>query len=795
MAPTPPVPPTDPTTQQVIPPIDNSKNIASNKEYVASADQVTASNVRIGDSSVMAEGILESLSDNVKQVSQRFKDLNLDIEQQNLALVSASIIALGAKDSFRQLSNVDSSGLTTLQSQIDSLLTTTKESPAASAALGTLAKAMGAIIPEGIVGNFGATQKFLASLGKDFAKSADNALFLQNAMLQLSVRSGDLGALLKTTGSDFGNLNAVVGNTALSFSDIAAATGKNPEQIKKYYSQLAVLPQAMKSIIDSNATGGTQMDFFTATVKTATGTMQSYEDIIKDLAGAYNAYNLTGQPALAFSAKMTEVSIKLGMRLEDTKKFLFDVGNSFGMLGNQSQGSARLLEGYAGALMSIGLNGKQASDVVRGMVDGINHMTIAQKSFLSAQSGGAGGLMGAFQIEKMLAKGDIDKVMEKVRAQMTKQFGGKIVTLDEAGKSEQAAGQYNKQRMILQQGPLGSMVGSGPDGEAKANRLLDAMAKQDKGEVKKVLSGEMKTGDQALKESMDRGNILIDKSNTFLSPIATNVDKIRASADTAALNIKESGMTGRRGATYDSNLAKETEDSRKAVVSYRVNAENDLVKDKKSYTATPITSSEIMKNFEKLGSSIGAVGSGLALSFKGLISTLSPKDKENEKIKFIKQFAEEDAKDKKNFKGKELDAQISKRNSERKVVLDAFKPEEKSEPNKMAPVANKKQNLVLQPVDQNGETRQLTPNLSQGNTSTAARLAPAVDASVRPKLASVDKQGNLQAPMNQQHNHSAEMKHNVNVRVEGVCFKCQREIDASTARLTALHSGSNAGKN
>ena len=77
-----------------------------------------------------------------------------------------------------------------------------------------------------------------------------------------------------------------------------------------------------------------------------------------------------------------------------------------------------IMNDYVGALQNTGMTGQHAMEVVKGMTDSIAGMSVAQKAFLSSQTGGPGGLMGAFQIEKDLREGKIDKVFDKVRQTM-----------------------------------------------------------------------------------------------------------------------------------------------------------------------------------------------------------------------------------------------------------------------------------------------------------------------------------------------------------------------------------------
>ncbi|CAM6003620.1 unnamed protein product [Sphagnum balticum] len=241
----------------------------------------------------------------------------------------------------------------------------------------------------------------------------------------------------------------------LKLEKAAEATGIHNPQVEKYYSILGQVPGAL----DANVRGGKGVNetvsMLTATMQYAAGSGRKFEDITKDLTAAFKSYNLTGEDALQFTAQIGELANKFGVPLSDMENSLIATADAFKMYGNEAKGAAAIMNQYLGALESTGLSGSAAVDVVNNMTAGIGKLSIAQKSFISSQTGGAGGLMGGFQIEKLMREGHMDQVMDKVKSTLTRQFG-QIRTLQEASTNPQAAAQFEKQILMLRQGPLGT---------------------------------------------------------------------------------------------------------------------------------------------------------------------------------------------------------------------------------------------------------------------------------------------------------------------------------------------------
>lgn len=473
-------------------------------------------------------------------------------QREQLTLVTAAVV--GARESFTNLAGVDSSGLSTFTGQLRELMSTIKnEGPLASVAADALVdlnKKMGAS-DSAIAGATAKGIAGLSALAQSMITAADNGLRLQNAVIQLSARTGSLGDIFQMAGPKLENMNALLAKHQQIISDARTATGAPTAQIEKYYSALGSVPSAMSSLVKSSLDGDNRVSMLAATMKVATGTGRDFTDVVDDLRVAFRDYGIVGEDALKFSTQMSEISQNLGVELDTVRKALQGTSDTFKMFaGNQKDAAkmasefADIMNRYSGILQKTGLNGTQAVDVVKNMTGQLSNLTIAQKAFLSAQTGGPGGLMGSFQIDKMMREGRVGEVFEKVRQQMTKQFGN-IATREEAETSQSGAAQRTRQMMLLRQGPLGQFARS----DVEAQRILDGFSGIQKGTVtSKGLS------ESVVQESMDKGTAIQEKSYTVLTEINAGIAGLRDSMNIGALGMAQKSFaagngTGERGVT------------------------------------------------------------------------------------------------------------------------------------------------------------------------------------------------------------------------------------------------------
>lgn len=663
---------------------------------------------------------------------------------------------LGTRRSFDSLNNIDTSSLSGFTDQIKYMVETLGDTKSGIGQLINIFQ-----IPKGVVDQgVGAVKSFALSL----AQSADNALRLQNAYIQLSAKTGNLSEVFDTAGPKLTHLNALLERQTAMMSNSIKATGLAPEVIQKYYSELGSIPKALEETVISSGSADKNVSMLTATIKTAMGTGRSYTDVIDDMKLAFKDYNITGEKALEFSTRMSEISNKFGINLDVVRDSLRSTANTFKMFGNEAEASARILNQYVGALKSTGISGDAAVEVVTSMTGALGGLNIAQKSFLSAQTGGPGGLMGAFQIEKMMREGKMDEVFEKVREQMQKQFGS-IVSLDDASRSQAGAAQLTRQMMILKQGPLGQFAKT----DQEAIRILEGFkAKQEGRSTPSDLSGRI------VQESMSKGTLIQEKSYTELSKIRGTLESMRGTTDISNLGFMQSAFTASAG-TPLSNLSEAQEKSRTGLTSFMSGTANTGGKQASDYAAmiankTPVEQTgrravEAINEFQKMFTTI-------PLTMRAPLDALKAAIESDKTMNIESEL-------------KELKAEIDKAKEEA-----AKKPKE--EQAKALATIKQQENIlksasqyylsstgiadVVSPIAPGAKVG-VTASRTAGTMSTTAASAARATAAASTTASSTT--------------NAATSNGDITVHVTGYCIKCKNEIDGGQQAASLNPAGTN----
>lgn len=521
----------------------------------SATDAAAASLTALGTAGTEANAAISTLSDQVTKSQSMFSGLSASLEKAGISLKNIGNLtekqttllgllttaAIGSRKAFEGIAGVDTKPLNTFTDQIRDLTSTFTD---AKTGIGQLTKisetAFGTIMPEAAKKSLSAAEAFVSNL----AQSADNALRLQNAYIQLAARTGSLNEVFKAGKDPLGNVNSLLAQQNDIMSRAMKATGSSRDAIVNYYTALGTVPKALGETITGTGAADSKISMLTATIKVATGTGRQYSEIIDDLRLAFKTYGLTGEQALIFTTRFSEIANKFGIELEDVRSGLVNSANAFTMFANAGDDAARMSEGlasimnsYVQSLKDAGMTGRNAVNTVTSMTSALANMRVEQKAFLSMQTGGPGGLMGAFQIEKMLREGKIEEVFDKVRITMQKQFG-KIVTLEEAAKSPGAASMLEKQMLILQKGPLGQFAKTDQD----AYRILEAFRDKQQGKVPIT-----KLDERGLVHAMEKGTNIEEKSYTELTRIRNNTEAFRMLAETSNLGFVQHSMAAGAG--------------------------------------------------------------------------------------------------------------------------------------------------------------------------------------------------------------------------------------------------------
>lgn len=531
---------------------------ANNLEQIGNVAQNSAEQLgELSDAALNSQNSFDKLNKEIGDSGSIFLGLNNMIKGVGISLNTTQALTdnqitqfsllsnsvLGARESYKSLAGTDFSGF---RNQVEDLLKIATESPlsgagqAAKSALESAASAGGKTANEISQMSVDALGKFAVSL----LTSADNALKLQTGFIGLAGKTGNLNTVFDLAGPKLENINILLEKQSKMMSDAMVATGAAPEAVERYYMALGTVPGALASVVASTGDADDSVTLLTAAMKVASGTGRDFNDIVDDLKVAFRDYGMTGEGALRFSAQISDVTQKLGVELDTVKNALRGGADAFKMFAHTGNGASQMASSmadimghYGKALESTGLQGTQAVDVIGNMTKQIGQMSIAQKSFLSQQTGGSGGLMGAFQIDKMLREGDLKGVFEKVRQQMQKQFG-RIVSVDEASQSEAAANQMTRQITMLRQGPLGQFARSNEEAESILEGFKAAQEGRGGGGV----------NPDVLKDTMDKGTSVQEKSYSVMSDMRGHLEAIRRSTDIGTLTtLQKGGLTAGQG--------------------------------------------------------------------------------------------------------------------------------------------------------------------------------------------------------------------------------------------------------
>lgn len=522
---------------------DPPSTTPTTNDLIASAQAAASAKEAFGDFSVAVTNAGSLMGDLQSKLAGVGVSLNTNqqlTQGQTAAFGLLSTAVLGARNAFEQLQGVDTAGLDTFRGQLQEL-----KSYFGGVNAFTVGSEATKKLAEGLK-DLGANSNLVESLAKvggaallsfadKFFAGADNALKLQNAVIQLSASTGHLSDIYGAAGDNLQNINLITKQYQAAINETGLATGVTTSQVEKYYAQLGQVPGALGAVVKSGAGVNETVSMLTATMQYAAGSGRKFEDITKDLAVAFKDYNLTGEPALKFTAQIGELANKFNVPLGDMESALIATAGAFRMYGNEAQGAANIMNEYLGSLEKTGLSGTAATEVISGMTSGIKNLNIAQKAFLSAQTGGPGGLMGGFQIEKLMREGKMDEVMDKVKSTLTRQFG-QIMTLNEAAQSPQAAAQFQKQILMLRQGPLGSFTKD----DQSAMRLLEAMKTGQKSAVDALKP-------DIVQDMTKKGIDLQSKSYTTLRQMLQIMEQTRGQAGFANLGMAQGALTAGTG--------------------------------------------------------------------------------------------------------------------------------------------------------------------------------------------------------------------------------------------------------
>ncbi len=374
-------------------------------------------------------------------------------------------------------------------------------------------------------------------LGIAFSKAGQEAKLAEAGIFAMSAASGDMGALLTRVGTDVALLHQETERFSKMTYEVGKSSGLSAGQVTEYARALSVIPGALEQSIPNYDKAGSNILLLDAAMKVASGTGMGHKEVFDQLNSVYREYGTEGEKALQYISRLSTASQDLKMPLDLVKEYTSNAARSFKFLGDNSQGVISILGRFGPALKESGMGPAAIADLVGNVTKNIAQMTTAQKAFLSGQTGGSRDLKGAYQIDLLMKEGKVDDVYKKVEDSLRKQFGGRIVTLEEAARDNQAAGQFTKQIQLLTSGPT-KIAGS----EDEAKRILDAFAKG-------TSPGQPIRGpEEAMQDAMKTGNSLQKRQTDILVDLHREAERASALASISAYNLTRL-VTGTEGPT------------------------------------------------------------------------------------------------------------------------------------------------------------------------------------------------------------------------------------------------------
>jgi hypothetical protein len=338
--------------------------------------------------------------------------------------------------------------------------------------------------------------KMASAYLQEMAERSDSVKNWERALFASAAAAGDAKSMLESMGDEFKNLPDKTNEFYKMTRDVGDATGLASNTVAKYALQLMKLPGAMGEAIDGTGTAADGMHNLNAIIQVAHGTGQKFEDVLKKMTIAYYQLGTSGGDALTMISRMYDAAQKTHLPMEVLQNTVLNMAQHFRFFGDNVQSSINIMARFGDALKESKMGPEAVADLVKGFTDGISKLDIAQKAFISGATGGPAGMRGAFEIDFLLREDRLDEVVQKVESALKDQFGGEIVSLEQARASDVGAAQMVRQVQFLTQGPFGALAQT----TGQAYRILEAMAAGRPGEA--PIMGE----EEALGAALERGD-------------------------------------------------------------------------------------------------------------------------------------------------------------------------------------------------------------------------------------------------------------------------------------------------
>jgi hypothetical protein len=477
----------------------------------------------------------DELKDGLTSSGSAFEKLQSIAVNYPQIMAAVSLATQGASKAFGQLTNelTDVTGFETYQArhaQIKDAISKLGEKDAPG-----IAKAMGSESADKLQQAADKANINIKAFALNTLDASNNQKLFNETLFKTAATTGQLDVLnnqIKT----YGSLDAVGAQYIEKLKQIQLNTGLTTSESEKYLNNIMKIPGALDLVATTTATGSNMIKGFgEALITLSQGAGVPVEKLVAQTQELRDSFNLittgpgsegAGDKVLTFLASTAKAANQLGLDSQTLRSHITNLASSFKLYGDNSQGLVENMYKVAKGLEATGLSAKSSAELAEGYIQNFKNLSLAQKAYLSEQSGGPGGLQGAFDIDALLREGKFDEVAKKVKETLKSQMGGELISVQEARQSPEAAAQFAKQITLLQQGPLGGFAKSND----AAERLLEGMKAEDEGKV-----GALDDSSKSLKDYFEGGKSKQDENNTLISRSNDALDAIKLDTQIVAL--------------------------------------------------------------------------------------------------------------------------------------------------------------------------------------------------------------------------------------------------------------------
>lgn len=456
---------------------------------------------------------LSKLKAGLTDVKERFQQMadNAQITQDQLktftAGLGAAILVASGKFNITQ-----------------EMATLTRNAADANVQLSTMSSSIGKMLPK-----TGALGKMFGVLGDAIGpvmRQADMARNLETSLIRAAAAGGDMSRVMTEMGGSMSDPESAFQGLAdhsarfiALTTDIGTANNISADTAANYAVQLMKIPGAMRETVSTGVQGAESLQMLDATLKVASGTGQKFGIVLEDVNMLFQNFSSSGEDSLSVVSRMHSAAQALQIPMQNMRSVVKTAAEQFKFLGDNSQAAISIMSGFSRALEGSGVGPQAIQQLASNFTGLVSKMDMAQRAFVSQQTGGPGGLQGAFQMRLEMREGGGEKAAGQVEDTLKKMMGGSLVTLKEAATDSRAAAQYAKQIQMLTTGPL-----KVAQDEGQAERIIQAMNAGDLFGAGAEMAGALGP-EEALQQAVNTGNEIQEQQASSLLAIHNELQR------------------------------------------------------------------------------------------------------------------------------------------------------------------------------------------------------------------------------------------------------------------------------